>query len=126
MWLPPEIVRKIMDMADLSIDTRRAFGLPPRRLGPWRIAHIDWLLTRHAGIFYFSETKSLHNFRVPDMHIVRRPIDVSQTDDDLTIFNLNQKEYSLEIYSNVFLLAPGIKSTWATELPVTYCVSDSP
>lgn len=126
MWLPPEIVRKIMDMADLSIDTRRAFGLPPRRLWPWRTAQIDWLLTRHAGLFYYPETKSLHNFRVPDMHIVRRPIELSQTDDDLTIFNLHQDEYSLEIYSNVCLFTPGVKAVWATELPITYRASDSP
>lgn len=117
------LVHRILDVADLSIDTRRELGLKPRRLWPWRIAHIGFLLRSHAGLFYNVETRALHNFRVPGSHIVRRPIEVSLTDaDGLTIFNLHQHEYSLEIYaeSGSFIANPCVTATWATELPVVF------
>jgi hypothetical protein len=121
MWLPEDLVRKILDLADLSIDTRRAFGLGPRLLPPWRAAHIGWLLqSRGDGLFYDWESKALHNFVVPGTHIVRRPIEFSLRDDGLTIFNLRQDEYSLEIYGPLgdYMVMPGVRSTWATELRV--------
>lgn len=120
MWLPEDLVRKILDMADLSIDTRRAFGLGPRRLAPWRIAHVGWLLQSHDGLFYDRESRSLHNFRVPGAHIIRRPVELSLCDDGLTIFNLRQHEYALEIYSpdGAYMFLPGVRATWATEMRV--------
>ena len=121
MWLPEELVRKILELADLSIDTRRAFGLGPRRLPPWRSAHIGWLLkSRGDGIFYDERTKSLHNFRVPGAHVIRRPVELSMCDDGLTIFNLRQHEYALEIYSpsGDYMFLPGVRAAWATELRV--------
>lgn len=120
MWLPEELVRKILNMADLSIDTRRVFGLGPKRLAPWRVAHIDWLLARHDGIFYNKETKSLHNFRIHGTHMIRRPIDLSLYDDGLSIFNMRQEEYGLEIYApdGGYVFLPGVSATWATEARV--------
>lgn len=123
MWLPEDLVRKILEMADLSIDTRRAFGLGPKRLEPWRTAHIGWLLARHDGIFYNKITKSLHNFRIQGTHVVRRPVERSLCDDGLTIFNLNQEEYAIEIYSSKgeYASLPGVTSVWATEFRVSLC-----
>ena len=114
------LVKRILNLADLSIDTRRELGLGPRRLPSWRSAHIGWLLQSHDGLFYDGGSKSLHNFRVPGTHIVRRPIDLSLRDDGLTIFNLRQEEYSLEMYGPVgdYVFTPGVKATWATELRV--------
>ncbi len=121
MWLPKELILKILEMADLSIDTRRVFGLGPRPLAAWRIAHIDWLLERHDGIFYNEFSKGLHNFRIPGAHVIRRPVERSLYDDGLTIFNLSQKEYALEIYSGEggYVFLPGATATWATELRVS-------
>jgi hypothetical protein len=120
MWLPEDLVRKILDLADLSIDTRREFGLGPRRLPGWRSAHIGWLLQSHDGLFYDRESKALHNFVVPGTHIVRRPIELSLRDDGLIIFNLRQDEYSLEIYGPLgdYVSTPGVKAVWATEMRV--------
>ena len=120
MWLPEDLVRKILNLADLSIDTRRAFGLGPKRLWPWRIAHIDWLLNNQEGLFYFKESRALHNFRVLGTHMIRRPIDIGLCDDGLTIFNLKQKEYALEIYtpSVEYVCYPEVRAAWATELRV--------
>jgi len=115
MW-----ILRVLDLADLSIDTRRELGLGPKRLAPWRSAHIGWLLKSHDGIFYDWETRSLHNFVVPGTHIIRRPVDISLRDDGLTIFNLSQAEYSLEIYGPMgdYMFTPGVKAIWATELRV--------
>ena len=115
MW-----ISKVLHLADLSIDTRRELGLGPRPLAPWRSAHIGWLLQSHDGLFYDRESKSLHNFVIPGTHIVRRPIELSLRDDGLTIFNLRQDEYSLEIYGSVgdYVFRPGVKATWATEMRV--------
>lgn len=121
MW-----TRRVLELADLSIDTRRELGLGPRRLPSWRSAHIGWLLkSRGDGLFYDDATRSLHNFVVPGTHIVRRPIDLSLRDDGLTIFNLRQEEYSLEIYGPFgdYVFTPGVKATWATELRVINCTT---
>jgi len=121
MWLPEDLVRKILNLADLSIDTRREFGLGPKRLPPWRSAHIGWLLqSRGDGLFYDRGSKALHNFVVQGTHIVRRPIELSLCDDGLTIFNLRQDEYSLEVYGPLgeYTFTPGVKAAWATELRV--------
>jgi hypothetical protein len=120
MWLPEDLVRKILDLADLPIDTRRAFGLRPRRLWPDRIAHVEWLLSHNDGLFYNKENKTLHNFIITGTHVIRRPIEISMCDDGLTIFNLKQKEYSLEIYleSGEYTFDPNVRTAWATELRV--------
>lgn len=118
MW-----ISKVLDLADLSIDTRREFGLGPKRLPAWRYAHIGWLLKSHDGLFYDWESKTLHNFVVPGTHIVRRPIEISLRDDGLTIFNLRQDEYALEMYGPLgeYMFTPGVKAVWATELRVINC-----
>ncbi len=123
MWLPEELILKILEMADLSIDTRREFGLGPRPLAPWRTAHIGWLLARHDGLFYDHESRALHNFRIPRAHVIRRPVEVSLVDDGLTIFNMKQDEYALEIYSGdgSYVFLPGVRAAWATELRVCPC-----
>jgi hypothetical protein len=123
MWLPEDLVRRILNLADLSIDTRREFGLGPRRLPPWRAAHIGWLLKSHDGVFYNADTKSLHNFRVSGAHIIRRPVELSLCDDGLMIFNLKQHEYALEIYGPLgdYIFLPGVRASWATEFRVLNC-----
>jgi hypothetical protein len=117
MW-----ISKVLYVADLSIDTRRELGLGPKRLPSWRSAHIGWLLQSHDGLFYDRATQSLHNFVVPGAHIIRRPVDISLVDDGLTIFNLRQDEYALEMYGPMgdYTFTPGVRATWATELRVVH------
>jgi hypothetical protein len=123
MW-----ISKVLYAADLSIDTRRELGLGPRPLAPWRSAHIGWLLKSHDGLFYYSATQSLHNFVVPGAHIIRRPVDISLVDDGLTIFNLRQDEYALEMYGPTgdYTFTPGVKAPWATELRVIHLETTVP
>jgi hypothetical protein len=120
MWLPEDLVRKILEMADLSIDTRLAFGLVPKRMSPRRVDQIEILLKSHDGLFYDVISQSLHNFRIEGTHIIRRPIELSSCDDGLTIFNINQGEYALEIYTPAgeFMFDPRIRGAWYTEMRV--------
>jgi hypothetical protein len=116
--LPIELVRKILDHArdHLSIDARLAFNLKPKKISEpmaWRL----WYLLDNDGIFYNLDTKTLHNLRVQGTHIVRRPIEISYLDDGLSIFNLYEKEYALEISNSKgeFMFDPSCKQTFATE-----------
>jgi hypothetical protein len=116
--LPTELVRKILGHArdHMSIDARLAFNLEPKRISEaaaWRL----WYLLDNDGIFYNLDTKTLHNLRVHGTHIVRRPIDMSYLDDGLSIFNLYENEYALEISNSrgEFVCVPSCKQTFATE-----------
>ena len=121
LWrkLPTEIVRKIIEMAELPIDSRIAFKIPPKKI-PEAHAWKLWYLLNNSGIFYNIDSKTLHNFRVPGVHIVRRPVDMALLDFDLTIFNMKHEEHSLEITtsSGLHLCQPGQTEPIATELPV--------
>jgi len=58
--------------------------------------------------------------RVHGSHIVRRPIEISYIDDGLSIFNLYENEYSIEISNSrgEFICDPLCKQTFATEMRV--------
>lgn len=114
--LPCELVYKIIANADLPIDTRLAFNIKPKKI-PEALAWRLWYLLNNDGLFYILDTKSLHNFRVPGSHIVRRPVDVSYLDYDLAIFNLYEKTHTLEITTRngKYLCNPNCKESFATE-----------
>ena len=117
--LPTEIIRKIVEQADLSIDARIAFKLKPKKI-PESHAWKLWYLLNHDGIFYNIDTQTMHNMRVPGVHIIRRPVDVAWLDDDLAVFNLNQNEHTLEITTSggTYLCNPGQTESIATECRV--------
>ena len=119
--LPEELVRKILGHArkDMSIDTRRALGFRPRKI-PESFAWKLWYLLNHDGLFYNLDTRALHNFRVPGVHMIRRPVEIAWLDDDLIIFNLQHELHTLEITTSngVYLCQPNQTEPFTTECKV--------
>jgi hypothetical protein len=119
--LPQELVFKILECAreNLSIDARLAFRLKPKKIPETRAWKI-WYLLNNSGIFYNIDSRTLHNFRVPGAHIIRRPVDMVAVSEDLTVFNMNGEEHSLEITTStgLYLCRPGQTEPVATEFRV--------
>lgn len=117
--LPTDLTRKIINLADLSIDARIAFKIKPKKI-PEAHAWKLWYLLNNDGIFYNIDTKTVHNFRVPGVHIIRRPVDIAWLDDDLIIFNLNCEPHTLEIITSggSYLCHPNQNESFATECKV--------
>ena len=61
------------------------------------MVHFENVLQFCDGIVYFKGTQSLHNFRIPECHVIRRPIPFDLIDDELTMFNIQENTYSMEI-----------------------------
>jgi hypothetical protein len=117
--LPTELVRKIIEQADLSIDTKICFKITPKKLDEARAWRLWYLLKSHDGIIYNLETETLHNFRVHNWHMVKRPIKLDWLDDGLWSFNQDENEHILEIYtSGGDCICWPMKSQWLTELRV--------
>lgn len=117
--LPTELVRKIIEQADLPIDSKIYFKIMPKKLDEARAWRLWYLLKSHDGIIYNLETETLHNFRIPHIHMVKRPIKLDWLDAGLWSFNQDEHEHMLEVY------APGgecicwpMKSPWLTEMRV--------
>jgi hypothetical protein len=94
--LPHDIIWKIIEIAGLSIDSRLAFGIKPKRLDEANVRKIWRLLKSRDGIIYNLETKSLHNFVIPGVHIVRRPIELPYCTDGLWVFNESENDVTIE------------------------------
>ena len=88
--LPSELIRKIVLLSDPSIDTRLYFRLPPKRL------NVKLDLYSHDGIIYNVESKSLHIFRIPECHVIHRPIELDSTDEWFSVFNQGEQEHRIE------------------------------
>ena len=115
MYLEYKIINYIDDP-----DTRRYFGIPPRRIPEFRK---DFLLRRlkfpRDGIVWNSKTHALYNFTLPEHHIVMKPVSLDINLDDLFIFNLYEYPYEKTIYwNNGSCLVNVSKKSWATELSV--------
>jgi hypothetical protein len=95
--LPVHIVDKVLDYANLDIDTKRALKILPKRLDEAKCWRLWYLLKSHDGIMYNIETKSLHIFRFPGYHIVKRPIDLDYHTAGLWVFNDSEEDYMTEI-----------------------------
>jgi len=96
--LPSELIRAIVLLSDPNIDTRLYFEIPTKRLDESRSWCVWYLLKSHDGIVYNLETQTLHNFRIPGQHIVRRPIELNIYDEWMTVLNQNEKVHSIETY----------------------------
>jgi hypothetical protein len=117
--LPYDIVRLIIEKSCPSIDVQLAFKIDPKKLNEGRCWRLWFLLKSHDGIVYNLDTQTLHNFRIPGFHIIRRNIELSYYTAGLWIFNAEQKEYMLETTgpSGIFAGKPETAS-WITELRV--------
>lgn len=77
-------------MSDPTIDTRLYFRLPPKRLG----VKLD--LYSHDGIVYIKESKSLHIFRIPECHVIHRPVEMDSMDEWFYVFNEGGHAHEIE------------------------------
>jgi hypothetical protein len=94
--LPSELIRKIVLLSDPTIDTRLYFNIPPKRLDSQRAWDLWFRLSCHDRIIYNMKSKSLHIFRLPECHIIHRPIELDATDEWFSIFNQDEKEHRIE------------------------------
>lgn len=121
LWskLPTELVRWIVEHSSPSIDTQLAFKIRPKKLEEERSWRLWYLLKSHDGLVYNLETQSLHIFRIPGTHIVRRPIKLDWIDLQMTSFNEAGLEHMLEVTtsSGTFVGVPN-SDPWLTELRV--------
>lgn len=117
--LPTELIRKIIEWSEPSIDVQLCFKIPPKKINEAKAWRLWYLLKSHDGIIYNLETKSLHNFYIPGFHIIRRPIELNYHSAGLWVFNDTEDEHMTEV-----ILPSGVFSSfvtrehWTTELRV--------
>lgn len=118
--LPIELIRKIILESHPSIDVKLHFKIEPKRVGEnisWRLWY---LLKSHDGLVYNLESESLHIFRIPGHHIIRRPFKLDYIDKWMTCFNEDAREHDVEIThpDGSFTLEPNHHEPFYTELRV--------
>jgi hypothetical protein len=117
--LPTELIKQIVEISDPTIDSQLAFKIPPKRLDEAKTWRLWYLLKSHDGIVYNLETKSLHIFRSPGYHIIRRPIELSYHTAGLYVFNDTEEEHMVERISETGqFTGQTSRDPWMTELRV--------
>jgi hypothetical protein len=117
--LPYDMVRIIIEMSEPSIDVRRAFGIKPKKLEVTRACRLWRLLKYHDGLIYSYSTKTLHNFVIPGVYIIRRPIELNYHTAGLWIFNDTEDEYIVEmIGADGAVICYPTTEPWVTERKV--------
>jgi hypothetical protein len=117
--LPTELIQKIIECSDPSIDTQLFFKIKPKKLDEAKSWRLWYLLKSHDGLIYNLETKSLHNFRVPGSHIIRRPIELNYHTAGLWVFNDTEDKHIVETISPNGRFESYIsREHWATEMRV--------
>ena len=97
--LPVELIRKIIEWSEPSIDVQLCFKIPPKKIPEAKAWRLWYLLKSHDGLIYNLESKTLHNFYIPGCHIIRRPIEMNYYNDGLWVFNDTENEHIVEIIS---------------------------
>jgi len=95
--LPCELTRKIILLSKPSIDTRLYFNIPPGKIDEDRLWRLWYLLKSHDGLVYCMDSRSLHIFRMPGHHLIRRNVSLDHIDDWFTILNQQEKEHVIDI-----------------------------
>ena len=121
LWsnLPTDLIRKIIEWSEPSIDTQLFFKIKPKKLDEAKSWRLWYLLKSHDGIIYNLESKSLHILRIPGFHIIRRPIELSYHTAGLHVFNDQEEEHLLEVTSPCGCFEGKTSSeSWATEMRI--------
>ena len=119
--LPTELIRWIIEHSDPSIEVQLAFKSTPKRLDEAKSWRLWYLLKSHDGVVYNLETESLHVFRIPGCHIVRRPIKLSYHTAGLTVFNDTEDEHVLEYTCPCGSFVSLIRNdSWVTEMRILF------
>ena len=121
LWrnLPLELIRKIIEWSEPTIDVQLCFKIPPKKIDEAKSWRLWYLLKSHDGIIYNLETKSLHNFRIPGSHIIRRPVELNYNMAGIWLFNENGDAHSLEVISADGTFSSFVtRDQWVTEMNV--------
>ena len=121
LWsnLPTELIRKIIEWSEPSIDVQLCFKIPPKKVDERKAWRLWYLLKSHDGLIYNLETKSLHNFYIPGCHIIRRPIELNYHTAGLWVFNDTEDDHMVEVTSPSGIFSSYVsKDHWATEMRV--------
>lgn len=118
--LPTELVRKIIEESEPSIDVQLFFKIKPKKLNEGRCWRLMYLLTSHDGLVYNLESQSLHIFRLPGYHVIRRPYILNHFDKWMTVFNQEEAEHTLEITgpNGSYMVCHAHRDAFYTELRV--------
>lgn len=118
--LPTELIRKIIEESEPTIDVQLCFKIPPKKIPEARAWRLWYLLKSHDGLVYNLESKSLHIFRIPGHHIVRRPYELSYMDNLMTCFNENAHDHEVEMTcpDGSYIVEPNHHEPFYTELKV--------
>ena len=117
--LPTELIQKIIEWSEPSIDTQLFFKIKPKKIDEAKSWRLWYLLKSHDGIIYNLETKSLHNFRVHGSHIIRRPIELNYHSAGMWVFNDTEDEHTIEVISpSGSFHSSTSHDYWATEMRV--------
>ena len=107
----------------LDLDLRIKLGLTPRRLDPKIISNLETKFPRPVMV-YLSDTKTLFNFNLKFMRILR-PLTLDYLDDNLAMFNILGENWSYEIVSedgSVYI--EPMSTPWCTELKIKIVKSE--
>ena len=114
--LPTELIQKIIEYTD-DVDVRLDFKIRPKKIAPKKIFDLDTLLRSHNGIFYNLVSKSLHIFRVQNVHLIRRPIEIHSMDEWGTVLTgVHVLEMTHE--SGEYFVSGPVDDVYFTELKV--------
>lgn len=117
--LPTELIRRIILESNPSIDVQLYFKIKPKKIDEARAWRLWYLLKSHDGLIYNLESKSLHNFYIPGVHIIRRPIELNYHTAGLWVFNDTEDEHLVEIISSNGRFSSHLcREHWTTELRV--------
>ena len=117
--LPPELIRKIIEVSEPSIDVKLCFKIAPKKIPEARAWRLWYLLTSHDGLIYNLESKSLHNFYIPGCHIIRRPIELNYHTAGLWVFNDTEDEHMVEVINKNGKFSSFVTHDhWSTDLRV--------
>lgn len=118
--LPTDLIRKIIEASEPSIDVQLEFKIQPKKLDEARIWRLWYLLKSHDGLVYNLESESLHIFRIPGCHVVRRPYRLNRMDGWMTVFNEEEHEHTLEVTNSdgSYVACPHHYEPFYTELRV--------